>query len=93
MNINLQHEDNRIFALDENNEIIAEITFPKISDNKVDINRTFVHSSLRGQGIADELMQACVNKIQSNGFSAAASCSYAKKWFSDHPEFNNILED
>ena len=72
---------NRIALLDGGGRAIAEITFPDIDEDTVDINHTFVDESLRGQGMAGKLMEAAVNRIQSQGKKAVPTCSYAVKWF------------
>lgn len=68
---------NRIALLDGGGRAIAEITFPDIDEDTVDINHTFVDESLRGQGMAGKLMEAAVNQIQSQGKKAVPTCSYA----------------
>lgn len=88
-----QYQNNKIFAENDSGEIVAEITFPEVAGNKVDINHTFVHSSLRGQGIANVLMQKTIEYAQSKKLKVAASCSYAQKWFREHPEFSDLFED
>ena len=41
-------EQNKIFLNDNNNHMIAAVTFPKIQENVVNIDHTFVDESLRG---------------------------------------------
>jgi len=86
-----QKENGRIYAEDSNGMLIAEITFPLINDNTVDLNHTFVHPSLRGQGVADTLVRMVVNDLKDKKLKATVSCSYAIKWFESHPEWNEIL--
>ncbi len=81
----------RIYAQSGNGTVLAEITFPLINPSTVDINHTFVDPSLRGQGIADELMCAAVEEIRTKGYRAVATCSYAEKWFASHPENADLL--
>lgn len=70
---------------EENGKILAEITF--IGDEDVlTINHTFVDDSLRGQGIASQLVQEAVNEIKRQNKKVQASCSYAVKWLEKHPE-------
>lgn len=83
---------NRIALLDGGGRAIAEITFPDIDEDTVDINHTFVDESLRGQGMAGKLMEAAVNQIQSQGKKAVPTCSYAVKWFVKHPEYNKLVK-
>lgn len=85
------YESDRVYAVDENSKIIAEINFPE-ENGVCNINRTFVDESLRGQGVAGNLMEAAVKTIRDQGKKAAATCSYAVKWFEKHPEINDILK-
>ena len=80
MELEFIFEDNSIYALGKNNKILAEITFHDTGDNTVDIDRTFVDDSLRGQGIAGNLMDMAVDTIKRQGKKITASCSYAQKW-------------
>ena len=57
----------------------------------VEINHTFVDESLRGQGIAGELMGRSVASIAASGFYARPTCSYAVSWFEKHPEHAGLL--
>ncbi len=85
------YENNRFFALGESDTLLAEIVFPFTAPGTVDITRTFVDESLRGQGIADLLMRAAVEKIRAEGYKTAASCPYAARWFEKHPEFADLM--
>lgn len=89
--MNFIHEENKIYLNDENSHMIAVVTFPKIDDKVVNIDHTYVDSSLRGQGIAGKLMEETVKQLRQNNFKAKASCSYAVKWFEEHPEYSDIL--
>lgn len=57
-------EDNRIYSLDENGKLVAEITFPNLSDTAVNIDHTFVDDSLRGRGVAAKLVLAAAETIR-----------------------------
>lgn len=85
-------EENKIYLNDENNHMLAVVTFPKLQDNIVNIDHTFVDPSLRGQGVAGKLMEAAVAYFRSNGIKAKPTCSYAVKWFSEHPEAQDVLK-
>lgn len=79
------YEPERIYATDPQGKLIAEITFPSHNGVAV-IEHTFVDSSLRGQGVADQLVRAAVAQLKAQGSAAQATCSYASKWFAAHPE-------
>jgi predicted GNAT family acetyltransferase len=87
----LQYEDNRIYVENESKELLAEITFPFFRDDVVDIDHTFVSSSLRGRGIADQLMRAAVIKIRALNVKTRATCPYAQDWFKKHPDQADVL--
>lgn len=77
-------ENEKVYRKDENGRVIAEITFPVVSEEKglkvFCIDHTFVDDSLRGQGVAGELVQLAVHKIQEQQGKITATCSYAKHW-------------
>ncbi len=80
----------RIFARDENGKLLAEVTFPEREGVAV-INHTFVDDSLRGQGIAGQLLQAVADTLRREGRKARPTCSYAVHWFATHPEEQDLL--
>lgn len=79
-------EENRIYATDSAGKTIAEVTFPT-KDGISTIDHTFVDESLRGQGVAGELVKLAADKILSKGGKIAATCPYAVVWFKRHPEY------
>ena len=85
-------EQNRIFRVDDQGKLLAEVLFPNSEEGLVTITRTFVDDSLRGQNVASKLMEALVPELQSQNKKAKAVCSYAKQWFAQHPEHNNLIQ-
>lgn len=83
-------EQNRIYIEDEQGKTIAEVTFPKVSDDVVNIDHTFVDRSLRGQGIAGKIMAEAAEHIRNTNKKAKATCSYACDWFDEHDEYSDI---
>lgn len=73
-------EDSRIYSLDNNKKVVAEITFYKSENEIFTIDHTYVDESLRGQGIAGKLVEMAVEEIEKRGGKVEATCSYAKKW-------------
>ena len=84
-----QREDGRIYAMDAD-KLIAEVTFPT-RDGVADIDHTFVDDSLRGQGVAGQLVRAAADQIRADGNRARVTCSYARAWFARHPEEADLL--
>ena len=74
-------EQNRIYAKNEDGNIVAEIDFEKVDENTYNIYHTFVDESLRGQGIANELVTRAYKEItEVRKAKVIATCSYARKW-------------
>lgn len=85
------HNPNQIAVYTPDYLVIAEVTFPDIDDTTVNINHTYVDDALRGQGIAGKLMEELVLELKESGKKAIPTCSYAVKWFEQHPEHKDVL--
>lgn len=86
----LQTEQNRVFITDANQKVIAQVTFPAVKDGVVNVNHTFVDESLRGQGVAGQMMRAVASQLREQQQKAVLTCSYAVKWFEKHPEYADL---
>ncbi len=84
--LNLNREKTRIYALNDEGKLVAEITFPMTAPGVYTIDHTFVDASLRGQGAAGQLVQAALEQIKENGGQVEATCSYAVSWLEKHPQ-------
>ena len=85
-----KEEPGRIWAEDQDGKLLAEILFPS-REGKAAITRTFVDDSLRGQGVAGQLMEAAVARLRGENLEVRPICSYAKSWFEKHPEEGDLL--
>lgn len=85
------HNLNQIAVYDSKNQLIAEVTFPDLDTGIVNIDHTFVDESLRGQGVAGQLMEEAAKEIRSQNKKARLTCSYSVKWFQSHSEYQDIL--
>ncbi|MEG0077140.1 GNAT family N-acetyltransferase [Anaerorhabdus sp.] len=84
---------NNHIQLRRDDKVLAEISFPEVKPGVVDINHTFVDESLRGKGVAGEMMLMVANELTNSNRKAICSCSFAIKWFGSHPEFKALLLD
>lgn len=84
--------EGRIYKEDENGETIAEITYKPVSDDVVDADHTFVDPSLRGQGIAEKLVESLVEQMESEGKKIKPGCPYVEKLFERKPEKYGHIE-
>lgn len=88
----LKQDSNWIYITDDDNNVIAEVTFPNVKDDLVSINHTYVDDSLRGRGVAAKLVEAAYQSIKEQNKKARLTCPYAAKWFEEHPEKNDIVD-
>ena len=84
-------EPTRVYALDGSGRLVAEITFPETAPGVYTIDHTFVDASLRGQGVAGQLLRAAVDEVRAQGKQTRTSCWYAAQWFERHPEEQDLL--
>ena len=89
--MNFIKEKNEIYVLDDNGSKIVRATFPFIADNVVNVDHTFVATTLRGQGIASVLMNEVYNYAKEKGFTVVASCPYAVAWFKKNKDKQDII--
>lgn len=88
-----KHDSNRIYLENEEGNMIAEVTFPEVKENVVNINHTFVDDSLRGQGIAGKLMEEVVKRLKAENKKAYLTCSYAIMWFEKNKQYSDLISN
>ena len=76
---------------EEGGERLAEVDFPATGSGAVEITHTFVNEALRGRGVAGQLMEHAVSALRGDGRRATLTCSFAQKWFDEHPEARDVL--
>lgn len=93
--MNFTHNETQIALYNDEKKLLAEVTFPYTNDTKqtVDVNHTFVDDSLRGQGVAGQLMEALAADLERRGIKAVLTCSYAIRWFEKHTELSHLLAE
>lgn len=83
--------DHNVISYLHGKEVLATVEFPQYKHNIVRITHTFVDEKLRGQGVASRLMEELVRVLADTQRQAILVCSYAKKWFSAHPEYSYLV--
>ncbi len=86
-----QYAVDRIFSVDEQGKLLAEINFPPRDEKRLNITHVFVDESLRGHGVASHLMELAYSYIKGRGLSIVAKCPYAIEWFKKHPDYQDIV--
>lgn len=88
------YEENRIYAVDYNGDLVCEASYIFINDTTVDINHTYVRSDLRGQGVAGDMMKTVLEYFRKHKLKTTAMCSYAHSWLIKHQdEYADVISD
>lgn len=88
------HQGVNKFYIGENEKAaIAEITYiPKGGDRFV-VNHTFVDESLRGKGIAQQLLDKVVELARKENRKIIPHCSYVKVMMDRYEKYKDVLAD
>lgn len=86
------YEPNRLYNTAKDGSILAEIDFPKMeNEDAIIITHTFVDPSLRGQGIANKLLDQVVLIARENNLKIKPECSFAKRVFELTPKYQDLI--
>lgn len=76
---------NKFYIGENENEPMAQVTY-RVDDDNLYIDRVFVMSQLRGQGIAADLVEAVIEFSKENELKIIPICSYAKSYINKKNE-------
>ena len=68
----------------------AEMTYSREGDSSMNIDHTQVDESLRGEGVAEKLLDAAVEFARENGLQVMATCPYAKKKLERNEDYADV---
>ena len=82
----------RIFKENENGDTLAEITYKYVGEDIALATHTFVDPSLRGGGVAEELVDALVTEMEVQGKKIKPVCPYVVMLFKRKPDKYGHIE-
>jgi hypothetical protein len=92
--LNIQMEEGetggRVF-IEQNRELLAEMTYSKAGDRLIIIDHTDVAESLKGQGIGRLLLDVIVATTRRQGKKIIPLCPYAKSVFDKDASIRDVL--
>lgn len=68
--------DNRFYKEDEDGKLIAEITYKPVDEETVEADRVYVDESMRGGGVAEQLVDYLVEEMKKEGKKIIPVCPY-----------------
>lgn len=78
------------FYIEQDNAVVAEMTFVNAGPGKVIIDHTEVSPILGGQGVGAKLVAAGVEYARKNNLKIMPLCPFAKKVFDKTPEYEDV---
>ncbi|MEO9094544.1 MAG: GNAT family N-acetyltransferase [Microbacteriaceae bacterium] len=93
MSETVEHEpDQNMYALWSNGKIRGRADYV-IRDDALHITHVEIDPELQGQGLAGFLMRDTLDAVRLNtDYRVVPGCSYAKKYISEHPVYQDLLE-
>ena len=86
MDLNIQHEPGkRYFATVNGGE--AEAAYKEEADGTRSYDHTYVPDEMRGQGVAERLVQHALDDTIRSGHGFKAVCPYVKQFVQKHPGY------
>lgn len=85
--------DRGVFALDRDGRRVAEMTYRRIGESRIVVDHTFVDPSLRGHGVARQLLDAAVAWARQGGIKISATCSYVAVQFARDASLRDVRDD
>lgn len=71
-----EHGNSGAFFLEKDGARIAEMTYQRLGEARIVIDHTFVDPTLRGKGVARQLLDAAVAWARGSNTKISATCSY-----------------
>lgn len=88
--MNVQHADDTRggeFFVMQDGARVAELSYVRGPEGVVTADHTFTDPSLRGRGVANELLEAFVAWVEKEGLKVVPACSYVARAFHDNPKY------
>ena len=70
---------------------VGELTYSRMSANKIIADHTGVDDSLRGTGVGKALVERLVADAQSEGFTVVPLCPFVRAQAQRHPEWSDVF--
>jgi predicted GNAT family acetyltransferase len=86
------HEPQRGRFIVRTGERESRLIYRRIDPGVVDFRSTFVHPSVRGQGVGEALVCRALEWARAQGLRVIPSCWFVDAVVRRHPEFEPLLE-
>ena len=80
-----------VFFINEDEEMLAELTYSMTPENQMMIEHTQVDEELRGGNLGYELVHKAVDYARSHQYTVIPLCQFARAVVEKKPEFKDVL--
>ena len=90
----IKHRENThkgSFYIEENNVLLAEMTYSFAGSDKLILDHTTVSKALKGMGIGNMLVEAAVSYSRDKSIKIIPLCPFAKTVFEKNPSYKDVL--
>jgi predicted GNAT family acetyltransferase len=79
------------FFINEEEEMVAELTYSMMPDSQMMIEHTQVDEQLRGGDLGYELIHTAIDYARSHKYTVIAVCRFAQAVLEKKPEFKDVM--
>lgn len=80
-----------VFFINEDEEMVAELTYSMTPENQMMIEHTQVDEERRGGNLGYELVHKAVDYARSHQYTVIPLCQFARAVVEKKPEFKDVL--
>jgi predicted GNAT family acetyltransferase len=80
-----------MFFIEDDNKIVAEMTYVWVGTDKIIIDHTEVDETLKGKGAGKQMVTKAVEFARENHIKIIPLCPFAKSVFDKVKEFSDVI--
>ena len=89
-NVIHDEKDHKFYLIIDGQE--SHLTYHMTAEEVINFNHTYVPPSLRGQGLAAELVKYGLEFAKQKNYKVIPSCSYVSTYISRYTEYEELLK-
>lgn len=86
-----EREDDGMFYVKVDGEILARMTYSKPDDKKIIVEHTEVADEIRGKNVGYQMVNTAVQYVRNHNLKLVPVCPFVKAVFDKKPEYKDVL--
>ena len=83
-----EKENERFVTYVEGNEVYVEYT---MRNNEINLHHTYTHPTLRGKGLAAQVVRAALEFAKENNLMVIPTCSYVQAFIAKNDQYKELV--